>query len=144
MQYDQKEIENLVAILEKNNLSEIELENETGKIKISRQMGASAAQYIPQNIATVKNEKEETTDDSNNPNIVKSPMVGTVYLSPSPGAENFTTVGKEVKQGDVLCLVEAMKMFNKIKSEKSGIVKKIFAKNEHPVEYGSALFEIIE
>ena len=69
-------------------------------------------------------------------------MVGTVYLSPSPGAAPFS--GQTVQKGDVLCLIEAMKMFNKIKADKAGVVKRVLVNNEQPVEFGAALFVIDE
>ncbi len=81
---------------------------------------------------------EEDTDA----NFINSPMVGTFYASASPGAKPFVSVGDVVKEGDVVCIVEAMKMMNEIKSEFSGKIVSIKVENSEPVEYGQALFEI--
>lgn len=75
-------------------------------------------------------------------NVVKAPMVGTLYRSGSPGASAFVEVGQSVKQGDVLCIIEAMKLMNEIESEFTGVVKRIFVENGQPVEYGQNLFVI--
>ena len=75
-------------------------------------------------------------------NIVKSPMVGTFYLKPSPTSEPFVEIGKDVKKGDTLCIIEAMKLMNEIESEYTGKVVEILAKDGEPVEYGTPLFRI--
>ena len=75
-------------------------------------------------------------------NIVKSPMVGTFYLKPSPTSNPYVEVGKEVKQGEILCIIEAMKLMNEIESEYSGKIKEILVKDGEPVEYGTDLFII--
>ena len=82
---------------------------------------------------------EETKEDSNS---IKSPMVGTFYASASPGAKPFVSVGDIIAEGDVVCIVEAMKMMNEIKSEFSGEVLSINVENAEPVEYGQSLFEL--
>lgn len=89
-----------------------------------------------------KNEKEIINKEDEDYNIVKSPMVGTFYLKPAPNAEQYVEVGKDVKKGDTLCIVEAMKLMNEIESEYSGTIKKILVKDGSPVEYGTPLFEI--
>ncbi len=92
-----------------------------------------------QNVVTMENiEKQEQT----NGNIVKSPMVGTFYIKPSPTSNPYVEIGKEVKKGDTLCIVEAMKLMNEIESEFSGKVTKILVKDGEPVEYGTPLFVI--
>ena len=75
-------------------------------------------------------------------NVIKSPMVGTVYLSPSPEEATFIHVGKKVKKGDTILIIEAMKTMNEITADKNGVIKKIFVKNESPVEFGEPLFLI--
>ena len=72
----------------------------------------------------------------------KAPLVGTVYLSPKPGEDNFVSEGQDIKKGQVICIIEAMKIFNEIEAEKDGVVKTIFPKNEDPVEFGQPLIEI--
>lgn len=84
----------------------------------------------------IQDEKEESG------NIVKSPMVGTFYIKPSPTAEAYVEVGKEVKKGDVLCIIEAMKLMNEIESEYAGTVIEILVKDGETVEYGTPLFKI--
>jgi len=73
---------------------------------------------------------------------VDSPMVGTFYRAPSPGAGNFVEIGQRVNEGDTLCIIEAMKMLNQIESDKAGVVKAVLVENAAPVEYGQALFVI--
>ena len=90
------------------------------------------------------NEVNALPESSNNYTVVKSPMVGTCYLAPSPEAENFIVEGQKVKAGDTLCLIEAMKMFNKIKADVSGTIKKISISNGQSIEFDQPLFEIDE
>lgn len=85
----------------------------------------------------------ETTEKEQSGNIVKSPMVGTFYIKPSPTANPYVEVGSSVKIGDVLCIVEAMKLMNEIESEYSGKIAKVLAKDGESVEYGTPLFEIL-
>lgn len=88
---------------------------------------------------TSKEEKKKETGK-----IVKAPMVGTFYLKPSPTSNPYVEIGKEIKKGDILCIIEAMKLMNEIESEFSGKVKEIFVKDGENVEYGTPLFEITE
>uniref|UniRef100_UPI0039EF145E acetyl-CoA carboxylase biotin carboxyl carrier protein n=1 Tax=Bordetella sputigena TaxID=1416810 RepID=UPI0039EF145E len=74
--------------------------------------------------------------------VVKAPMVGTFYRSPNPGAAPFVDVGQSVKEGDPLCIIEAMKLLNEIEADKSGVIKEILVENGEPVEYGQPLFVI--
>lgn len=92
-----------------------------------------------ENQNTDKLEKQTEQEEGN---IVKSPMVGTFYIKPSPTSEPYVEVGKEVKQGDTLCIIEAMKLMNEIESEFSGKVVDILVKDGEPVEYGTPLFRI--
>ena len=97
----------------------------------------------PDNEAKIMtNEKETINKEDEDYNIVKSPMVGTFYLKPAPNAEQYVEVGKAVKKGDTLCIVEAMKLMNEIESEYSGTIKEILVKDGSPVEYGTPLFKI--
>ncbi len=90
----------------------------------------------------ITNEKETINKEEEDCNIVKSPMVGTFYLKPAPNAEQYVEIGKAVKKGDTLCIVEAMKLMNEIESEYSGTIKEILVKDGSPVEYGTPLFKI--
>jgi acetyl-CoA carboxylase biotin carboxyl carrier protein len=97
----------------------------------------------PDNEAKIMtDEKEIINKKDEDYNIVKSPMVGTFYLKPAPNAEQYVEVGKAVKKGDTLCIVEAMKLMNEIESEYSGTIKEILVKDGSPVEYGTPLFKI--
>lgn len=87
-----------------------------------------------------KTDYSEKTKENNN--IVKSPMVGTFYLKPSPTSNAYVEVGKEVKKGDTLCIIEAMKLMNEIESDYNGKIEKILVEDGQPVEYGTPLFEI--
>ena len=87
-----------------------------------------------------KTDYPEKTKENNN--IVKSPMVGTFYLKPSPTSNAYVEVGKEVKKGDTLCIIEAMKLMNEIESDYNGKIEKILVEDGQPVEYGTPLFEI--
>ncbi len=144
MNYDPKTIEQLAKLLEKCNLSEIEITEKDSKIKVARQntvVSHSIATATP-TIGTTAT--QQTAKNKISGTEIKSPMVGTVYLSSSPGTAPFVAEGQTVAAGDVLCLIEAMKMFNKIKAEKAGTIKKIFVNNEHPIEFGAPLFIIEE
>lgn len=92
-----------------------------------------------QNVITTENTKKQ---EQTNGNIVKSPMVGTFYLKPSPTSNPYVEIGKEVKKGDTLCIVEAMKLMNEIESEFSGKIIEILVNDGEPVEYGTPLFKI--
>lgn len=134
----------IIKLLKDNNLSEICLEEKDSKIKICQQITVGNTGIVTRNdkhTQVVEEKKDNTTPTGT---TIKSPMVGTIYLSPAPEADPFVSVGNSIKKGDILCLVEAMKMFNKIKAEKNGVIKKILVENEHPVEFGTPVFIIEE
>lgn len=145
MEYEK--IKQLIEDMGNSNLTSIDIDFPDGT-KIS--MKKDIKQPI-----TVINEKaceeigvkiENSTTEKNkieNGHIVKSPMVGTFYLKPSPSAEPFVRVGQEVKKGDVLCIVEAMKLMNEIESEFEGKIEEILVEDGRPVEYGEPLFRIV-
>ncbi|MBE6445535.1 MAG: acetyl-CoA carboxylase biotin carboxyl carrier protein [Alphaproteobacteria bacterium] len=160
---DTKVIGKLAEILDKNNLTGIEYEDEGCHITLSRNFQGIATTVAVPNIQTVSpvapiatpdvsattSSSSETvttnniTDDySNNPNTIKSPMVGVVYLSPDPNSPNYVKPGDSVKEGDIVCLIEAMKTFNPVKAHKSGTVSKILVEGGDPVEYGEPLVVI--
>lgn len=107
-----------------NEIKEIELIEERPKLDIEKIVEVS----------------KHTTQELENIVYIKSPLVGTFYRAPSPSSPPFVEVGKEIKKGDVLCIIEAMKVMNEIKSEYDGIVKEILVENGKPVEYGQVLF----
>ncbi len=140
-------VNELVSLLNQHNLSEIEYERNGSRIRISNSKGGAiiAGGVIPStttpSVASVAN----TTSSSDNvdySNAFKSPMVGVVYMKPEPSAKEFVVEGQSVKKGDTLCLIEAMKTFNPVKSPKDGIIKKILVKDSETVEYEQPLFII--
>ena len=137
---DSELIKELSNLLEENNLSEITVTQGRFSIKVAKQIGSSqlvAQAVVPNKIDN--NQKEISQEVISDAGAVKSPMVGTVYLAPSPDADPFISVGQEVKEGDQLFIIEAMKTMNPVKSPYNGKIKKIIAKNEMPVEYDEVL-----
>lgn len=135
-------VNELVELLNKHNLSEIEYERAGSRIKISNSKGAAviSSGVVATSSNNVANVNAPVKADYSN--AFKSPMVGVVYMSPEPGAKNFVVEGQSVKKGDTLCLIEAMKTFNPVKSPKDGVVKKIFVESAETVEYEQPLFVI--
>ena len=137
-------IKELTNMLEELNLSEIQIENDKiGKVKVARN------NYKPQ-IPNVSTNQEKTNNDVKNENIineddeniVKSPMVGTIYLQPDPDSDPFIKIGDKVKKGQTLLIVEAMKTMNDIVADKNGVIKEILVKNEQPVQFDDPLIII--
>ena len=147
-QIDTEIIDKLAEALSKNNLSELEYENEKCRIYI-KAAGAgdvvSAPLVVPsatENSQDSKRNEFSIDDYSDNAGTVKAPIVGVVYLSPDPTKPDYVSVGDRVKEGDVVCLIEAMKTFNPVKAHRSGIVSKILVESGDPVEYGESLLII--
>lgn len=138
-----KDIQRLVKILETSSLSEIEVTDFLGRrIKITKSTNNGAPVRIetpPQQTVEKTEKPKEKTD---NLVAIKSPIVGTFYRSPAPDAPPYVDIGDIVKPGQVVCVVEAMKLMNEIESDIAGKVVKILAKNEDPVEYNQELFMI--
>ncbi len=132
-------IRELAAILREGDLGEIEIEHDGLKLRVSRQstqvmhtaVAAPAHQYAPAQAALPAPAAPD--------NAVKSPMVGTVYLSADPQSKPYVNIGDKVKKGDTLMLVEAMKTFNPVEADRAGTVKAIYVQNSQPVEYGEPL-----
>ncbi|MFP1631325.1 acetyl-CoA carboxylase biotin carboxyl carrier protein [Zhengella sp. ZM62] len=141
---DQQLIRDLAEILNETNLSEIEVEQDDLRVRVSRQMAAQpiihaqapAAAAAPAQAAPAAAAPDKPTD---NKNAVPSPMVGTVYMAPAPGAKAFIEVGQSVKQGQTLLIVEAMKTMNQIPSPRSGTITAILVEDSQPVEFGEPL-----
>ena len=133
-------IDLLSKSMTKNNLSEIEISNGSSVFKLKKLVKESNDsrnnEIFEQSISKKKDEP------SISEKALKSPLVGTAYLSPEPGAKKFVEVGQTVEIGQVLLIIEAMKTMNEITADKSGVIKKIFVKNESPVEFGEPLFLI--
>ena len=153
---DIRKVKKLIEMLEESSLAEIEIREGEESIRISRASSVgrgpavvSAAGAAPDHAAAPAaaasaasaNEADKAAALPSGHGVT-SPMVGTFYRSPNPGAPPFVEVGSEVKVGDVLCIIEAMKMMNQIESDKAGIVKAILKENGQPVEFGEPLFVI--
>ena len=134
MKIDKKIIEELVGYLKEFNLSEIEYAEGTTKVKVSRAMNNS-------NIISAETNKKKTIVEDNGTNVT-SPIVGTAYLAPEPGAKKFAEVGQKVKKGQTIMIVEAMKTMNHVPSTENGTVNKIFVKDGEPVEFGQPLISV--
>lgn len=146
MEYDK--IKELMNDMGNSNLTEMDIDFADGT-KIRMKKDLNQAKVISEVTLNQVNTEMPKTQNSNQEkeisgNIVKSPMVGTFYLKPSPTSEPYTEVGKQVKKGDILCIIEAMKLMNEIESEYTGKVEEILVKDGEPVEYGTPLFRIGE
>jgi len=143
--YDEDMIRGLAKLLDETGLTEIEIERDGQRIKIGRtarvtQVAAPAAAAPV--AAPAAAAPAAGVDPAKHPGAVPSPMVGTAYLAPSPGAKPFVEVGQQVKAGDTLIIIEAMKTMNQIPAPRSGTVTKILVEDGQPVEFGEALMII--
>ena len=152
---DIRKVKKLIEMLEASAIDEIEIHEDKDSVRVSRNRHAPAqvpatapardiqvtGQHSPvikeTAMATEAPEAEEPEE-----NIVRSPMVGIFYEAQSPGKPSFVELGQSVQKGDVLCIIEAMKIMNQVESEKAGVVSRIMAANGEPVEYGQPLFYI--
>ena len=149
MNIDSALVRELAELLAETGLSEIEVEDGDRKIRVSRQLlqamtaAPAFAPAVPLPAAAAPAAEPAPAAPAAAPvDAVKSPMVGTVYLAPEPGAADFISVGKAVKQGDVLLIIEAMKVMNQITAPKSGTITAILVENQQPVEYDQPLVVI--
>lgn len=150
---DLRKLKKLIDLVEESGISELELTEDGEKVRISRHVSSvqavapmpaqtiaaapAAAPAAPAQAAAA--ESAPVVEDGN---VVKSPMVGTFYTSPSPDADTYVKVGDKVEVGDTLCIIEAMKLLNEIEAEQAGVVKKILVNNAEAVEFGEPLFVI--
>lgn len=150
---DMRTIKKLIELIQETGIAEIEIREGEESVRISRDTNkfttTSAPVYHPQPThvthavaAPAAEVPAPAAPAATNKHTVKAPMVGTVYLSPSPGAKAFVTVGQAVKPGDVLCLIEAMKMFNQIEADKAGTITSFLVDSGVPVEFNQPLFVI--
>lgn len=141
-------IKELIDLINETGVAEIEIREGEESVRITRQVSAPIAQAIyppPQEqilASTEEMPEKVAAEEGITGHVVHSPMVGTMYLAPSPGADSFVEVGQAVKVGDTLCIIEAMKMFNQIEADKAGKVKARLVENGQPVEYDQPLFII--
>ncbi len=158
MEMDFEKIEKLMQLMRNYGFSEVELKEGEAELKlVQNQAPAAPLTYMPHGglMPQVMNpfaasvpavgaaeSKPASGESKGKYHEVKSPFVGTFYAGPAPGAEDFAKIGASVRKGDTLCIVEAMKMMNEIEAEKDGVIVKILASNEQPVEFDQVLFHI--
>lgn len=153
MEYEK--IKQLIEDVGNSKLSEIEIDFPDGtkiSMKKEEKVVVATPKIVEENketvVQTVEKQEEKVINEAQENNnqaegkIVTSPMVGTFYLKPSPNAKPYVEIGKQVKKGDVLCIIEAMKLMNEIESEEEGTIAEILVKDGEPVEYGKPLFRI--
>jgi acetyl-CoA carboxylase biotin carboxyl carrier protein len=157
---DIRKIKKLIELLEESGIAEIEIKEGEEAVRISRMPAAGALPaMMPQfahlaalppaaaagaaaPAAAVPAVESAAPKPKPNEHVITAPMVGTFYASPSPGAKAFVEIGDEIKVGQVLCIIEAMKMMNQIEADKAGRITSIMARNGDPVEYGQPLFVV--
>ncbi len=146
-------VQALAELLRKNDLTELEVVRDYGSdntlnVRVARQIEAAPAQIVaapapvaptPAAAAPAQTPAPPASDPAQHPGAVTSPMVGTVYLQPEPGAPAFVSVGDKVSEGQTVCIVEAMKTMNQIPAPRAGTVKRILVEDGAPVEFGSPL-----
>ncbi|GIZ12974.1 acetyl-CoA carboxylase biotin carboxyl carrier protein [Pseudomonas sp. NCCP-436] len=152
---DIRKVKKLIELLEESGIDELEIKEGEESVRISRH-SKQAASYAPQPVfaapqapapaaaaAAAPAAEAAPAAPKLNGTVVRSPMVGTFYRAASPSSPSFVEVGQSVKKGDVLCIVEAMKMMNHIEAEASGVIESILVENGQPVEYDQPLFTIV-
>ncbi len=150
---DLRKLKKLIDLVQESGISELEVTEGEEKVRIAKHYGAVAAPATqhydmpavmpaPGGGAPAGGSTVDLDDDLEDGHVVKAPMVGTFYRAPSPGADPLVEVGQTVKQGDTLCIIEAMKLLNEIEADVSGTIKSILVDNGQPVEYGEPLFVI--
>lgn len=149
---DIRKVKKLIELLEESNIAELEIHEGEESVRISRH-GSGAVVAAPAPVmaaapapaptpAATAAEEPASGEAEISGHKVTSPMVGSFYRAPSPGAAAFVEVGQNVNVGDTLCIIEAMKLLNQIEADKAGTIKAILVENGEPVEYGQALFVI--
>ena len=151
---DLKDIKAIIDLRKKNSITEFELERQDSKIKLKRGLnggsgGAQPEDYNPPTYASLPpsgvsggNQPQSAPPVATGEIDVKSPMIGTFYRAPSPEATNYIEVGSTVNAESVVCIIEAMKVMNEIKSEVSGVITQVLVENGKPVEFGQPLFKV--
>jgi acetyl-CoA carboxylase biotin carboxyl carrier protein len=146
---DIRKIKKLIELLQESAIAEIEIKEGEASLRISRNINVTVAPTVaapsvaaPTTEAAAATPLEPTEQDLPEGHVVTSPMVGTFYRSPSPGAKPFVELGQQVEVGETLCIIEAMKMLNQIEADQAGKIAAILAENAQPVEYGQPLFVI--
>ena len=144
MEYEK--LKQLIDDIGNSKLTSLEIEFPDGtKINAKKENKEVITTQVPVEVIsnkTLETKTETNVDKQETGNIVKSPMVGTFYIKPSPTANPYVEIGKYVKKGDILCIIEAMKLMNEIESEYDGEIVEIYVKDVEPVEYGKPLFRV--
>ena len=155
---DIRKIKKLIELLEESGIAEIEIKEGEEAVRISRMPAPTSATHPPQGAhlaalpsagagapaaaAEAAAGAAAAPKPKPNEHVITAPMVGTFYASPSPGAKPFVEIGDEIKVGQVLCIIEAMKMMNQIEADRAGRVASVMARNGDPVEFGQPLFVV--
>ena len=141
-----RKLKQLIQLVQASGIAELEISEGSEQIRITRtQPGAMAAPAYPLPVPAAANSPASiatTPAAPASPNAVKSPMVGSFYRRPSPQAKVFAEVGQQIKVGDTLCIIEAMKLMNEIESDRAGVLKAVLVEEGQPVEFGEPLFVI--
>jgi len=145
---DLRKLKKLIDLVQESGIAELEITEGEEKVKIVKGGGVSLTAAAPPITVAApapapagpRPAPAAETEPSQEGHVVKAPMVGTFYRSPSPDAKVFVEVGQAIKEGDTICIIEAMKLMNEIEADASGVVKAILVENGQPVEYGQALF----
>ncbi len=148
---DLRKLKTLIELVEASGIAELEISEGEERVRITRTVAAGQQMYAPapqqqyvaqpaaaQPVVVVAQAEPATAEG----HVVKSPMVGTFYRSPSPGSKQFVDIGQNVNSGDTLCIIEAMKLLNEIDADHTGVIKAILVENGQPVEFGQPLFVI--
>jgi acetyl-CoA carboxylase biotin carboxyl carrier protein len=149
------DIKQILDLVREHELAEFELEQGGLKIRVRKDSAAPAAQHVvmvpqaapiavstPKEVSGHSSDSEAASSEGLELAVIKSPIVGTLYRAPEPGAPAFVEVGSPVKKGQVLCIIEAMKLMNEIESDREGEVAAVYVENGQPVQYGDRLFAI--
>ena len=141
---DLEKLKEFLNFMDENNLSELEIEEEGKRIRLKKNTPLSEFSLIPSKNQSGSAPSAETKKEKSTEALIeiKAPMVGTFYRAPSPGAKPYTDINQEITEGDVVCIIEAMKLMNEIKSEVTGKIVKILVEDGEPVEYGQPLFQV--
>ena len=140
MKIDKSIIKELSDYLDEFNLTEIEITEKDTKIKVSKNNVSISNQPVTTSASpTINNENTDSGSNINSETVITSPIIGTAYHAPEPGAKKFVEVGKKIKKGDTIMIVEAMKTMNHVPSTANGIVKEICVEDGHPVEFGQTI-----
>ena len=134
-------VDTLIKKIKENNLGSIKISNKTNTIEISNNSLNHSNNQNTQSVSSINNQNIKN-DNNDNFISINSPMVGLIYLTPKPSSPPFAKKGQKIKKGDTICLIEAMKTFNEIKSDRDCSIKTVLVKNGEAVEFGQPLFEI--